>query len=116
MYGWEKEMIELELLKAKRAIFKMIMQFCIPKDLFNDGKLYIYDYCESALEGCFDVLGIDENFIELETFCRMWEQTERDISAYKTGMFYEGCTWDIFYAVFKESYEHYMKDLEEIKD
>lgn len=62
--------MDLKLLRAKEAIFKLIAQFH-KASKFDDGELYIYNYCESALERAFDVLGIEENQIKLMDFCRL---------------------------------------------
>ena len=40
--------MDRKLLDAKNAIFKMIAQFHHPT-MFDDGELYIFNYCESAL-------------------------------------------------------------------
>ena len=68
----------IELLYAKDAIFKMISQFChaITDD---NGNYYISDYCESALESAFTVLGIEDDNIELMKFCEMWEENNKKI-------------------------------------
>ena len=108
-------MNELELLKAKQAIFKMIGQFCLPKKMFdNDDILYIYNYCESALEAAFNVLGIEEDYIPLMDFCKMWEDNDRDIwSIDNPNNEYEGITADIHYKVFIEDYDTHLRWMEE---
>ena len=60
--------MDSKLLYAKDAIFSLIAQFNRPCK-FDDGELYIYNYCESALEAAFSVLGIEENYIPLMDFC-----------------------------------------------
>ena len=69
--------MDRKLLDAKNAIFKMIAQFHHPT-MFDDGELYIFNYCESALEAAFDVLGIEGNYIKLIDFCKMWEDNDRE--------------------------------------
>ena len=77
-----EEVVEqsLELLRAKDAIFRLIGQFHHASRL-DDGELYIYDYCESALEMAFSALGIEEDHIKLMDFCQMWEENNRAIWA-----------------------------------
>lgn len=97
--------MDLKLLRAKEAIFKLIAQFHRASK-FDDGELYIYNYCESALERAFDVLGIEENQIKLMDFCRLWEDNSRAIWAINLpDKPYTGVTADIYYKVFKEDYE-----------
>lgn len=55
--------MNLELLQAKDAIFSLISQFHRATK-FDDGELYIYNNCESALESAFSVLGIKEDYIK----------------------------------------------------
>lgn len=109
-------MNKLEILKAKQAIFKMIGQFCYPTE-FKDGKLYIYDYCESALESAFNVLGIEEDYIPLMDFCKMWEDNERAIwKICRPNDEYTSITADIHYKVFVEDYEAHLRWMEEAYD
>ena len=108
----------MKLLIAKEAIFKLIGQFCYASK-FDDGELYIYNYCESALEAAFNVLGIEEDYIKLADFCQMWEDNSRAI--WKINLPNEpfnGITADIHYDVFKEEYERRQNWLneEESKD
>lgn len=55
--------MELKLLYAKDAIFKMIAQFHHASTIDDSGDLYISNYCESALEAEIkaikDTLGIE---------------------------------------------------------
>ena len=103
----------MELLKAKEAIFKLIGQFHHATK-FDDGELYIYDYCESALESAFNVLGIEEDYIKLRDFCQMWEDNSRAIWAINLpNEPFGGITADIHYDVFKEDYEHWINWLNE---
>ena len=108
-------MNELELLKAKQAIFKMIGQFCLPKKMFdNDETLYIYNYCESALEAAFNVLNIEENYIHLMDFCKMWEDNDRAIwNICRPNDEYTSITADIHYKVFVEDYGAHLRWAEE---
>lgn len=87
--------MDSKLLHAKDAIFSLIAQFHRPSK-FDDGELYIYNYCESALEAAFNVLGIEENYIPLMDFCKMWENNNREIWA-------TNCSEP--YKIFKEDYE-----------
>ena len=97
--------MNMELLRAKEAIFKLIGQFHRPTEL-SDGELYIYNYCESALESAFDVLGIEENYIKLQDFCQMWEDNNRAIWAINLpNESFNGITADVYYDMFKEDYE-----------
>lgn len=97
--------MDIELLTAKEAIFSLIGQFHRPSK-FDDGELYIYNYCESALEKAFNVLGIEENYIKLMDFCKLWEDNTRALTAIiSPGKPYCGITADTHYEVFKEDYE-----------
>ena len=107
--------MELKLLYAKDAIFKLIAQLHHASDLFNDGNLYIYNYCESALEAAFETLGVEENYIPLMQFCIMWENNSRAIWGYNIpDQPYDGITADIHYDCLKDEYELWQRTLEEI--
>lgn len=107
---------ELELLKAKRAIFKLIGQFHHATKR-EDGELYIFDYCESALEAAFDVLGIKDDYIKLMDFCQMWEDNNKAIAKINNpDKTFCGITADIYYEVLKEDYEHWQKEIDEIEN
>lgn len=95
--------MELELLRAREAIFKLIAQYhLISKS--EDGELYIHTYCESALESAFDVLGIASDYISLYDFCNMWERNNRLIwSLSVPNEPYGGVMADVYYDVLKES-------------
>lgn len=94
-----------ELLYAKDAIFKLIGQFHRASGS-ADGELYIYNYCESALESAFSVLGIEENYIKLIDFCKMWEENNRAIwEMNNPNESFKGVTADMYYENFKEGYE-----------
>lgn len=103
--------MDKELLYAKDAIFKMIYQFCVPMK-FDDGKLYIHNYCESALEAAFSVLGIEENCIELMEFCKMYEDNDRAIWALYSNEPFDGIPADINYKVFEDIYESHQACIE----
>ena len=104
--------MDLKLLQAKEAIFKLISQFHRASK-FDDGELYIYNYCEGALESAFDVLGIEENQIKLIDFCKMWEDNCRAIRAINfPDKPYNGVTADVYYRSFKEDYEFWEKTSE----
>lgn len=106
-------MMNMELLRAKEAIFKLIAQFH-HATRFDDGELYIYNYCESALEAAFNVLDIEENFIKLTDFCQMWEDNNRAIWAINLpNEPFDGITADIYYDTFKEDYEFWERQIDE---
>lgn len=108
--------MNLELLRAKEAIFKLISQFHNATK-FDDGELYIYNYCESALESAFDVLGIEEDYIKLADFCQMWEDNTRAIWAITLpNEPFSGITAAIHYDVFKKDYESWQRQLKELAD
>lgn len=112
---FDKLKMELKLLYAKDAIFRLIGQFHHASDLFDDGNLYIQNYCESALEAAFETLGIEENYISLWDFCVMWENNNRAIWGYNApDEPYGGITADIHYECFKDEYESWQRTLEEI--
>ena len=102
--------MDRKLLDAKDAIFKMIAQFHHPT-MFDDGELYIYNYCESALEAAFEVLGIEENYIKLMDFCKMWEDNDRE---YWVDEPFDGITADIRYQCMKEDYESWQRAMDYI--
>lgn len=105
--------MNIELLRAKEAIFKLISQFHHATQL-DDGELYIYNYCESALESAFNVLGIKEDYIKLIDFCQMWEDVNRAIWAINLAdKPFNGFTANEYYKLFKEDYESRMNWLNE---
>lgn len=115
---FDKQQVEQDILFSKDAVFKMIMQFCRPTILGDDKELYIYNYCESALEAAFNTLGIEENYIKLWDFCQMWENNDRTLWAMNIpGKPFDGITADIHYKIMKEEYErherwlYYMDDI-----
>ena len=104
---------DLQLLYAKDAIFKLIGQFHRASK-FDDGELYIYNYCESALESAFNVLGIEEDYIKLMDFCKMREDNNRAIwSSNFPAELYRGLTAEHYYQGFKEDYERLERSFEE---
>lgn len=101
----------MELLKAKDAIFRLIGQFHRASE-FTDGELYMYDYCESALEAAFTVLGIEEDHIKLMDFCKLWEENNRAIWAINfPDEPFGGITAEEYYVIFKDDYELWKKQL-----
>lgn len=105
--------MNLELLLAKDAIFRLIGQFHRATKS-NDGELYICDNCESALEHAFNVLGIEEDYIKLYDFCKMWEDNSRAIWEINfPNMPFDSITADIHYDIFKDDYEYWERMLEE---
>lgn len=109
--------MDIKLLKAKDAIFKLISQFHHASNLFNDEELYIYNYCSSALEAAFSILGIEENYIKLIDFCKMREDNDRAI--WKINLPnepYGGATADMYYNIFKVNHELWKKQLDDINN
>lgn len=103
----------MELLEAKDAIFRLIGQFHHARKT-DDGEFYIYNYCESALESAFTVLGIEEDYIKLIDFCQMWEDNNRAIWAInRPNEPYCSATADMYYKTFIEDYEHWINWLNE---
>lgn len=108
-------MDDIKLLKAKRAIFKMIAQYHHATKI--EGKLYVYNYCQSSLEASFEVLSIEKNYILLEDFCQMWEDNERAIwKHYGNEKFESIYTKDIIYKLFIDDYNAWQKELDEIDE
>lgn len=106
--------MELKLLMAKDAIFKLIAQFHNASELFDDGELYIYNYCESALEAAFNTLEIENDYIKLSDFCQMWEDNNRAIWAINLpDKPFTGITADIYYKSFKKAYDSWKKYMDE---
>ena len=108
-------MEDIKLLKAKRALFKMIAQYHRATEI--EGKLCIYNYCQSALEAAFEVLGIKKDYILLEDFCQMWEDNERAIWKYYGNEKFESIyTKDILYELFIDDYMAWKSELEKIDE
>ena len=104
--------MDRKLSNAKRAIFKMIAQFHHPT-MFDDGQLYICNYCESALEAAFEVLGIEEDYILLMDFCKMWEDNDRECWGNEP---FDGVTADVLYECMKENYESWQKAIDYLSE
>lgn len=99
--------MNIDLLLAKDAIFKLIFQFHHATK-FDDGDLYIYDLCESALERSFSVLGIEEDYIKLIDFCKLREKNDRAIwSFYSPQEPYGGLTAESYAEILTEDYERF---------
>lgn len=112
---FDKQELEKKLLYAKDTIFKLIAQFHHASTIDDSGELYISNYCESALEAAFEVLGIEENYIPLMQFCIMWENNNRALWGYNLpGEPFDGITADIHYECFKDEYESWQRALEEV--
>ena len=97
-------MDNVELLKAKDAIFRLIGQYC---RCFSgaDDDYYMSDCFESALERSFDVLGFDRDEVPLMEFCQAWEDNNRKLWAINLpDIEYRGATAQEYYDIFVESY------------
>ena len=70
-----KDMSYINLVEAKEALFSMILQFMY-QTTGDDGQEYFDDYCESAGEKAFTVLGFSEDRIKQEDFYRAYDQLE----------------------------------------
>lgn len=100
----ENNSLELKLLYAKDAIFRLIGQYC---RCFkgDDDNYYMNDYCESALERSFMVLGFPSDVVPLIEFCQAWEDNNRKIwNINFSDMEYEGIKAKEFYDIFVEDY------------
>lgn len=113
----EKEQeLELKLLRAKDAIFRMIAQYC---RCFRgeDSDYYMSDYYESALERSFSVLEIDKDEIPLMEYCRLWEDNNRKLcAANNPDREYHGCTAQEYYNLFVDEYKKFVRWCEEVAD
>ncbi len=97
--------LRYDLLYAKDCVFRLIEQFCTPI-MLDDGTLAIYDYCESALEHTFTLLGIEEDVIELHKFCDMYEENSRKLWKMKfPDLTCAFLTSEELYKIFEEEYE-----------
>ena len=77
---FDKQQMELKLLKAKDVVFRFVSEYLGPIKLSeSDPKLYLYDYCESLWERAFNVLEIPEDAIEEFEFYKLWEENNRKI-------------------------------------
>lgn len=100
-------MDNVELLKAKDAIFRLIGQYC-GCFLGTDDNYYMSDYFESALERSFDALGFDRDEVPLMEFCQAWEDNNRklwDINF--SDIEYRGLTAQEYYDIFVEDYKRW---------
>lgn len=78
-----------ELLYAKLALFKMINQFMYQVTDEN-GIEYFDNYCESAGESAFSVLGFEDDRISREEFYRRYDELMNEL--YKiNNLPYAGC-------------------------
>ena len=100
-------MDNVELLKAKDAIFRLIGRYCICF-LGTNNNYYMSDYFESALERSFDVLGFDKDEVPLMEFCQAWEDNNRKLWAINLpGEDYRGSTARDYYNIFVRSYKRW---------
>lgn len=73
-----------ELLEAKIGLCKMIDQFMYErKD--DDGIEYFDNYCQSAGEWAFSVLGIEEDRIPKTEFYKLYDQLMNELFMLRTG-------------------------------
>ena len=97
--------LRYDLLYAKDCVFRLIEQFCTPI-MLDDGTLAIYDYCQSALEHIFTLLGIEEDVIELHKFCDMYAENSRKLWKMKfPDLNYAFLTSEELYKIFEEEYK-----------
>ena len=103
-------MDNVELLKAKDAIFRLIGQYC-GCFLGTDDNYYMFDYFESALERSFDALGFDRDKVPLMEFCQAWEDNNRKLWAVNfSDIEYRGSTAQEYYDIFVEDYKRWVND------
>ena len=108
----ENNNLDLKLLYAKDAIFKLIGQYC---RCFkgNDDEYYMSDYYESALERSFDVLGFNKDEVPLMEFCQAWEDNNRKIwSVNLSDLEYGGMTAKEYYEIFVDDYHTFSQNRE----
>ena len=100
-------MDNVELLKAKDAIFRLIGQYC-GCFLGTDDNYYMSDCFESALERSFDALGFDRDEVPLMEFCQAWEDNNRKLWAINLpDEEYRGSTARDYYNTFVKSYKRW---------
>ena len=110
MHLMEGIMDNVELLKAKDAIFRLIGQYC-GCFLGTDDNYYMFDYFESALERSFDALGFDRDKVPLMEFCQAWEDNNRKLWAINfSDIEYRGSTAQEYYDIFVEDYKRWVND------
>lgn len=97
-------MDNVELLRAKDAIFRLIGQYC-RCFLGTDDNYYMSDRFESALERSFIVLGFDRDEIPLMEFCQAWEDNNRKLWTINLPEEYRGPTAQQYYNIFVKSYK-----------
>lgn len=100
----ENNSLELKLLYAKDAIFRLMRQYC---RCFKDenGNYYMSDYYESALERSFLVLGFDKDVVPLMEFCQAWEDNSKKIwNINFSDIEYGGLKAKEYYDIFIEDY------------
>lgn len=97
-------MDNVELLRAKDAIFRLIGQYC-RCFLGADDNYYMSDHFESALERSFIVLGFDRDEIPLMEFCQAWEDNNRKLWTINLPEEYRGSTAQQYYDIFVKSYK-----------
>ena len=116
MHLMEGIMDNVELLKAKDAIFRLIEQYC-GCFLGTDDNYYMSDYFESALERSFIVLGFDRDEVPLMEFCQAWEDNNRKLWAINLpDIEYRGSTAQEYYDIFVEDYKRWADDSEDIDE
>lgn len=69
--------MEKEILECKLALIKMIYQFMYTTNI--DGEVYFDNYCESAGESAFKVLGIKNDQIKVRELCELEEKLSREL-------------------------------------
>ena len=100
-------MDNVELLKAKDAIFRLIGRYCICF-LGTDNNYYMSDYFDCAIERSFDVLGFDRDEVPLMDFCQAWEDNNRKLWAINLpDEEYRGSTARDYYNIFVKSYKRW---------
>ena len=100
-------MDNVELLKAKDAIFRLIGRYCICF-LGTNNNYYMSNYFESAIERSFDVLGFDKDEVPLMDFCQAWEDNNRKLWAINLpGEDYRGSTARDYYNIFVRNYQRW---------
>ena len=104
----EGNMDNVELLRAKDAIFRLIEQYC-GCFLGTDDNYYMSNYFESALERSFIVLGFDRDEVPLMEFCQAWEDNNRKLWAINLpDKEYRGSTAQEYYDIFVEDYKRWV--------
>lgn len=100
-------MDNVELLKAKDAIFRLIGRYCICF-LGTNNNYYMTDYFDCAIERSFDVLGFDRDEVPLMDFCQAWEDNNRKLWAINSpDEEYRGSTARDYYNIFVKSYKRW---------